>query len=101
MTIDEKKTREWAAQTKRLHFAIDDSVLDLDQLHDIGASYVKAKQDRICLVLRPTKGAQLHLFSLNPDAAYELANAIWEQGESAGWYTSHAIGGHRAHKTVQ
>ena len=101
MKIDEEKTREWTAQTKRLGFAIDDSALDLDKLHDIGASYVRAKQDRICVVLRPTKGAQLHPFSLNPDAAFELANAILEQGESAGWYESRAMGGHWANKTVQ
>ncbi len=101
--MDDKKAQEFEALWDKLSFSVNDSDLDLDTWHDIGACYIKAipKQERIWVVARPTEGAQFHYLALNPAAAFHVANAILAEGERAGWYSGVSESGHGAPRTVQ
>lgn len=99
MAVDQKRFNEYEALLKRLKFAMRPEDLTLEICHDVAATYVLAKEvdERIYIALRPNEGL-LTRVALNPAAAFDLANAILEQGSRAGWYSIASVDGERVPK---
>ena len=98
MTLDQKKAAAYEALLKKLFFEIPAKSMQPGNGPDIGAVYVKFVDERIVVAARPIEGARMNFFSLNPAVAFYLANAIWQEGEKAGWFVSEVAGSHPAHK---
>jgi hypothetical protein len=94
---------EYDTQLKRLRFSLPDDILTLEKTEDYGATYVRAKEEdeRFYIVARPASGAMVTFLALNPSVAFDLANAILEQGTKIGWYKIDSVDGDAVPKTRQ
>jgi hypothetical protein len=97
------RMRDYESQLRRLRFAIPDGDLTLGKWPEAGATYVKAKEqdERFYIAARPPQGALITFLEVNPAVAFDLANAILDQGIKIGWYKIDSVDGTPAPKTRQ